>query len=147
MRFLAFDIYSCFPSAVQIACNEIGLSPLDARGVTVTGGLPCFGGPGNNYSLHAIAEMFTPTARAGRGTRAGHRQRHVPDQALAGPVFDRSAQRSRGSDADNRALQQQIDAAPRLAVAADPAGEATDRNLDRGFRPGGAQARHCDRAQ
>ncbi|MGI9293523.1 MAG: hypothetical protein ACR2PS_06025, partial [Pseudomonadales bacterium] len=52
-----FDIYSCFPSAVQVACNEIGISPLDPRGVTVTGGLPYFGGPGNNYSLHAIAEM------------------------------------------------------------------------------------------
>ena len=31
--------------------------PDDARGLTVTGGLPYFGGPGNNYSLHAIATM------------------------------------------------------------------------------------------
>ena len=30
-----FDIYSCFPSAVQIACREIGLAPLDERGVTL----------------------------------------------------------------------------------------------------------------
>ena len=59
-----FDIYSCFPSAVEIACNEIGLSPLDPRGVTITGGLPFFGGPGNNYSLHAIAEM-TSRLRSG----------------------------------------------------------------------------------
>ena len=51
------DIYSCFPSAVQIACKELGLSPDDPRGLTVTGGLPYFGGPGNNYVTHAIAEM------------------------------------------------------------------------------------------
>tara|TARA_B100001057_G_scaffold123076_1_gene121912 strand:+ start:1145 stop:2716 length:1572 start_codon:yes stop_codon:yes gene_type:complete len=52
-----FDIYSCFPSAVAIACDEIGLDRLDPRGLTVTGGLPFFGGPGNNYSMHAIASM------------------------------------------------------------------------------------------
>lgn len=52
-----FDIYSCFPSAVQIACKELGISPDDPRGLTVTGGLPYFGGPGNNYVTHAIAEM------------------------------------------------------------------------------------------
>jgi hypothetical protein len=28
----------------------------DPRGLTLTGGLPYFGGPGNSYSLHAIAE-------------------------------------------------------------------------------------------
>ena len=50
------DIYSCFPSAVQIACKELGLPP-DGRRLTVTGGLAFFGGPGNNYSTHAIAEM------------------------------------------------------------------------------------------
>jgi acetyl-CoA C-acetyltransferase len=52
-----FDIYSCFPSAVQIACKELGLASDDPRGLTVTGGLPYFGGPGNNYVTHAIAEM------------------------------------------------------------------------------------------
>lgn len=52
-----FDIYSCFPSVVQIACKELGISPDDKRGLTVTGGLPYFGGPGNNYVTHAIAEM------------------------------------------------------------------------------------------
>ena len=56
---LAFiDLYSCFPSAVEIACNEIGLAEDDPRGLTVTGGLPYFGGPGNNYVTHAIATMM-----------------------------------------------------------------------------------------
>ena len=54
-----FDLYSCFPSAVEISCGELGLEPDDPRGLTVTGGLPFFGGPGNNYSMHAIATMVS----------------------------------------------------------------------------------------
>jgi acetyl-CoA C-acetyltransferase len=49
------DLYSCFPSAVQISAQEIGLT-LD-RQLTVTGGLPFAGGPLNNYVMHAIATM------------------------------------------------------------------------------------------
>jgi len=52
-----FDLYSCFPSAVEIACEEIGIEEDDSRDLTVTGGLPYFGGPGNNYVMHSIAEM------------------------------------------------------------------------------------------
>jgi acetyl-CoA C-acetyltransferase len=51
----AFDIYSCFPSAVQIGRKEIGLPENDSRPYTLTGGLSLFGGPWNNYSMHAIA--------------------------------------------------------------------------------------------
>lgn len=54
----AFDLYSCFPSAVEIGCKEMGLAEDDPRGLTVTGGLPYFGGPGNNYVTHSIAEMM-----------------------------------------------------------------------------------------
>jgi acetyl-CoA C-acetyltransferase len=53
-----FDLYSCFPSAVEIGCREIGLAEDDPRGLTVTGGLPYFGGPGNNYVTHSISEMM-----------------------------------------------------------------------------------------
>ncbi len=49
------DVYSCFPSAVQIAAHEIGLG-LD-RPLTVTGGLSFAGGPWNNYVMHSIATM------------------------------------------------------------------------------------------
>jgi tetratricopeptide (TPR) repeat protein len=52
-----FDLYSCFPSAVQIACAELGIAEDDPRGLTVTGGLPYFGGAGNNYVMHSIATM------------------------------------------------------------------------------------------
>ena len=53
------DLYSCFPSAVEIACAEMDIPIDDPRGLTVTGGLPYFGGPGNNYVTHSIAEMMT----------------------------------------------------------------------------------------
>ena len=55
-----FDLYSCFPSAVQTAMKELGLAgPAggDDRPLTVTGGLSFFGGPGNNYVSHSVAAM------------------------------------------------------------------------------------------
>ncbi len=62
------DIYSCFPSAVEVACETWGIAEDDPRGLTVTGGLPYFGGPGNNYVTHAIAEMMA-RLRARPGAR------------------------------------------------------------------------------
>jgi acetyl-CoA C-acetyltransferase len=52
------DLYSCFPSAVEIACQELGLRENDPRGLTVTGGLVYFGGPGNSYVVLSICEMM-----------------------------------------------------------------------------------------
>jgi acetyl-CoA C-acetyltransferase len=54
----AFDLYSCFPSAVQIGCAELGIAEDDPRGLTITGGLPYFGGAGNNYVMHSIVTMM-----------------------------------------------------------------------------------------
>jgi acetyl-CoA C-acetyltransferase len=51
------DLYSCFPSAVQVARDELGLRPDDPRPLTVTGGLGFAGGPVNNYPTHAVARM------------------------------------------------------------------------------------------
>ena len=52
------DIYSCFPSAVQVAAHELGLPAGDqVRPLTVTGGLTFAGGPWNNYVMHSIATM------------------------------------------------------------------------------------------
>lgn len=52
------DLYSCFPCAVQVAANELGLPTEDARRpLTVTGGLTFAGGPWNNYVSHSIATM------------------------------------------------------------------------------------------
>ncbi|NTZ42864.1 acetyl-CoA acetyltransferase [Altererythrobacter sp. SALINAS58] len=50
------DLYSCFPIAVFNIMDAFGLKASDPRRLTLTGGLPFFGGAGNNYSAHAIAE-------------------------------------------------------------------------------------------
>ncbi len=50
-----FDLYSCFPSAVQLALDALGLDADDPRPLTVTGGLPYAGGPVNNYVMHSVA--------------------------------------------------------------------------------------------
>jgi acetyl-CoA C-acetyltransferase len=49
------DFYSCFPVAVEMACEMLGLDEADPRGLTLTGGLPYAGGPGNAYTLHSLA--------------------------------------------------------------------------------------------
>lgn len=52
------DLYSCFPSAVQVAAAELGLPTDDPdRALTITGGLTFAGGPWSNYVMHAIATL------------------------------------------------------------------------------------------
>lgn len=49
------DLYSCFPSAVQMGASALGLGA--DRRLTVTGGLTFAGGPLNDYVTHSIASM------------------------------------------------------------------------------------------
>ncbi|MCU1447959.1 MAG: hypothetical protein JWP02_129 [Acidimicrobiales bacterium] len=49
------DLYSCFPVAVEIFAQELGV-PLMGD-LTITGGMPFAGGPYNNYLLQATARM------------------------------------------------------------------------------------------
>jgi acetyl-CoA C-acetyltransferase len=49
------DFYSCFP--VVVFNSQPQLKTAKVKVPTLTGGLPFFGGPGNNYSLHAVTEM------------------------------------------------------------------------------------------
>jgi len=67
MRYI--DFYSCFAIPVFNQCDHFGLSVDDPRGLTLTGGLPFFGGAGNNYSAHAIAEAVE-RVRGDRGSFA-----------------------------------------------------------------------------
>jgi acetyl-CoA C-acetyltransferase len=52
-----FDLYSCFPVAVEVACREMNIAEDDERPFTITGGLPYFGGAGNAYTLLSVAQM------------------------------------------------------------------------------------------
>ena len=56
------DLYSCFPSAVQLGAESLGVS-LD-RQLTCTGGLSFAGGPFNNYVMHAIATVMNDLRNA-----------------------------------------------------------------------------------
>ncbi len=49
------DLYSCFPSAVQMGAEELGFAL--ERDLTVTGGLTFGGGPFNSGVLHALATL------------------------------------------------------------------------------------------
>jgi hypothetical protein len=61
------DLYSCFPAAVQVAQQELGIDP--RRPFTITGGLTFAGGPFNSYCLHALATAHA-RIRTGRSRNA-----------------------------------------------------------------------------
>jgi len=63
------DLYSCFPSAVQLGAQSLGLS-LDQQ-LTITGGLSFAGGPWNNYVMHAIATMMVNLRQAASSATSG----------------------------------------------------------------------------
>ncbi|WP_226633505.1 acetyl-CoA acetyltransferase [Novosphingobium profundi] len=118
----AFDFYSCFPIAVANAATDgLGLSPEDARGLTLTGGLPYFGGPGNGYSLHAIAEAVAFARRdAGRfalvGANGGYLSKYSVGLYSTVP---------RGwTQPDSAPLQAALDADPGIAPLESYSGEA-----------------------
>lgn len=112
-----FDLYSCFPSAVQVAAEAIGLAIDDSRGVTVTGGLTLFGGPGNNYSLHAIAEMVAQLqADKGRHGMVTANGNYLTKHAVG--IYSRDPG-DKPWPLARPDLQTLLDAAPRLRV--DPA--------------------------
>ena len=109
------DLYSCFPIAVFNATDGLGIPPDDPRPLTVTGGLPYFGGAGNNYSMHAIASMVR------------HLRAHPSETGLVaanGGALSKysvgvySARPSTWRGFDSKALQAKVDAwpAPPLAI-------------------------------
>lgn len=105
-----FDLYSCFPSSVRLACDAMGLAIDDPRGLTATGGLPYAGGPASGYMTHAIASAFDRLqANPGRALLTGvgmHMAKHVaavwsstPDSPLAPTPVDLAALQAE-ADAD-----------------------------------------------
>ncbi|WP_369059391.1 acetyl-CoA acetyltransferase [Caulobacter sp. 73W] len=118
-----FDIYSCFPSAVQIAAEELGLSINDPRGLTVTGGLPYFGGPGNNYAMHGIAEMMSRLrARPGAYGLCTANGWHLTKQSVG--VYSTRPVEGAWKREDPKVIQAQVDALPHPPVVERPQGRA-----------------------
>ena len=121
--FSFFDFYSCYPIAVSsVAIDGLGLRADDPRGLTVTGGLPYFGGPGNNYSMHAICTMVErlrsqPGSYGLIGANGGYQSKYA-----TGIYSTRPAAFAPSDDAH---LQAQIDSLPAPPRARRPDGWAT----------------------
>jgi acetyl-CoA C-acetyltransferase len=117
-----FDLYSCFPFPVFVMCEALGIDADDPRGLTLTGGLPYFGGPGNSYTLHAIAETVAEMRdKPGQfglvGANGGTMSKYSVGIYSALPVewrSDRSA-----------ALNEEVAAFPSIAVTEKADGPAT----------------------
>ncbi len=112
----ALDLYSCFPIPVFNICDAFGLSANDPRGLTLTGGLPFFGGAGNNYSMHAIAEAVAAARRdPGRfvlvGANGGMMSKYSVGVYSAVPPAPTGWRPDR-----SRQLQDEADRVPRVAV-------------------------------
>jgi acetyl-CoA C-acetyltransferase len=115
-----FDLYSCFPIAVSSVRDELGLSPDDPRPLTQAGGLPFFGGAGNNYSMHAIAALVRRLRRERDaygfiGANGGYLSKYS-----TGVYSARPSDWTGGSSA---AIQAEIDAWPAPALASEPSPE------------------------
>jgi acetyl-CoA C-acetyltransferase len=114
------DLYSCFPSAVQLGAMSLGLDPFDAgRQLTLTGGLAFAGGPWNNYVMHAIATMIgelrdRPGAHGLVWANGGYATKHSFGVYSSGPPTDAFRHES---------PQAEIDALPRRQLA-EPAAAA-----------------------
>jgi acetyl-CoA C-acetyltransferase len=116
------DLYSCFPCAVQMAAAELGLDTADAgRPLTVTGGLSFAGGPGNNYVTHALATM---AGRLRRDPGAVGLVTGIGWYATKHAVGLWSARPGKGPFAHLRP-QDEVDASPQRAPAAEAEGEMT----------------------
>lgn len=117
-----FDLYSCFPVPVFNFCDGMGLAPDDPRGLTLTGGLPYFGGPGNNYSLHAIAEtaMRMRSAPGAFGLVAANGG--IMSKYSVGVYSTEPADWAPGRGAE---LSEEVAARPRVGVAVRPEGSGT----------------------
>ncbi|MCY1672176.1 acetyl-CoA acetyltransferase [Novosphingobium sp. SL115] len=117
----AFDFYSCFPIPVfNAAVDGLGLQADDPRGLTVTGGLPYFGGAGNNYSMHAFATMAerlraVPGSYGFVGLNGGFQSKY------GAAVLSTTPRTWPGCEAAS--VQAALDAAPKAELATDAAGK------------------------
>jgi acetyl-CoA C-acetyltransferase len=120
----AFDLYSCFPSAVEIAIKEIGLTEDDPRPISVTGGLPFFGGPGNNYVTHSIAEMMN-VVRSNPGSFGMVTANGMYLTKHSAGLYSTQPTEGPWRREDPAKLQAQLDTGPKKTVNTAPQGTGT----------------------
>lgn len=119
----SFDIYSCFPSAIEVARDAIGLGVGDPRPLTVTGGLLFHGGPGNSYTMCAIAQMMARLrARPGSYGMVTGNGNVLTKHAFG--IYS-TTPRSHHEEALNTALQAEVDSEERAVLDTAPHGDGT----------------------
>ena len=102
------DLYSCFPSAVQVSARELGLDT--SPPLTVTGGLTFGGGPMNNYVMHGIARMAEvlrgdPGARGLVTGNGGYLTKHAFCVYSSEPPLPVTSPRAPGSPRSTSAMR------------------------------------------
>lgn len=115
------DLYSCFPIPVFNICDVFGLAAGDPRGLTLTGGLPYFGGAGNNYSMHAIVETLHRARQAPGSFGFVGANGGIMGKYSAGVYTTRPTPWQPGR---SDALQASLDERPRVEVDRRPHGPA-----------------------
>ncbi len=118
-----FDLYSCFPSSIQITRDMLGISVDDNRDLTVTGGLPYFGGPGNNYVMHSLARMCD-LLREKPGTRGLVTGNSFYMSKHAVGIYGTEPGPSANWTNVDAACQREVDAGPSPSVDPEPSGPA-----------------------
>src|SRR5207244_6044542 len=113
-----------FPIAPRLSAAMLGIAADDPRPLTAAGGLPWFGGPGNNYTTHAIAAL----ARRLRTDRGGHALAHalgwnLTKHALA--IYAGTPPPAGWQHVGGAALQRWVDALPHPAVVEEASGRGT----------------------
>jgi acetyl-CoA C-acetyltransferase len=120
----AFDLYSCFPSAVEVAMTEIGIAEDDPRPISVTGGLPFFGGPGNNYVTHSIAEMMNVVrAKPGSFGMVTANGNYLTKHSAG--LYSTEPTKGPWRREDPKKFQAELDARPKQSVNTAPSGTGT----------------------
>ncbi|MGB0839843.1 MAG: enoyl-CoA hydratase-related protein [Chitinophagales bacterium] len=118
-----FDMYSCFPIVVSEGKRILDIKDNDPRPMTQTGGLPFFGGPGNNYAMHAIASLVENLRKdknsfglvyANGGWMSKHAVGVYSGQAIEGEWLAQ----------DSTPFQAKVDETPKIEISRNPEGEA-----------------------
>ncbi len=109
---------------MEVGVEELGLKIDDPRGFTITGGLPYFGGPGNNYAMHSIAEMIGRLrARPGAWGLCTANGWFLTKQSTG--VYSTRPPEKPFDRQDPKVIQAQIDALPHPEIIEAPEGPAT----------------------
>lgn len=116
----AIDVYSCFPIVVSSTAAALDIEHAE-KPLTQTGGLPFFGGPGNNYSMHGIAAVVQslrqqPDSYGLVSANGGAMDKHAIGIYSNNPGWQRC---------DSSELQRQLDAMPAVELEYRARGDAT----------------------